>query len=75
MCFLFSVDLLLGEKVFGNKKIKKSFFFTCIPFLTCWKIFHSRDFLCLVELSFLDLDFLYIVAAIPHRRRIGGEGG
>ena len=32
-------------------------------------------FLCLVELSFWDLDCLYIVAAIPHRRRIGGEGG
>ena len=28
--------------------------------------------MCLVMLSFLDLDCLYIVAAIPHRRRIGG---
>ena len=25
-----------------------------------------------MELSFLDLDFLYVVAAIPNRRRIGG---
>ena len=30
--------------------------------------------MCLLPLCFLDLDCLCIDAAIPHRRRIGGEG-
>ena len=29
----------------------------------------------MVQLSFLDLNCLYIDDAIPHRMRIGGEGG
>ena len=61
------------KRLLAKKKFEKVVFY--ILFLTYWKICHSRVFLCLVELSLLDLDCLYIAAANPHRRRIGGEGG
>ena len=69
MGFLFRMDLFLGEKGFWQKKVLKVF---SASSFTYWTIYRSGVFFCLVELSFLDLDCLYIVAAIPHRRRIGG---
>ena len=53
---------------------KKKFDFFLHTFLHTGR-FAILEFLCLVQLSFLDLNFLYIGAAIPNRRRIGGEGG
>ena len=64
------MDLFLVEKALSKKKFSKFFF--CILFYILEDL---PFFFCLVELSFLDLDCLYLVAAIPHRRRIGGEEG
>ena len=72
MGFLFSIDWFLSEKACGHKKFEKVFFLnTFLP----TGIFAILEFFCLVQSSFLDLDCLYIDAAIPHRRRIGGERG
>ena len=66
MGFLFSIDLFLGQKAFWPKKCLKRGFFPILIF-TNWKICHSR--------VFLDLNCLYIDAAIPNRWRLGGEEG
>ena len=72
MGFLFSMDLFLGGKGLWQQKSFKRFLLH--PFLHTGT-FAIVDFFCLLELSFLDLDCLYLVAVIPHMRRIGGEEG
>ena len=64
--------MFLGEKAFDQKKVRKRVFLHTF-FLHTGR-FAILEFLYLVQLSFLDLNFLYIGAAIPNRR-INRRGG